>query len=136
MESLIEGVDKLKEAFNKDKYVHVRLNSNKRTLSQDALCHAWYADIGKEQGLEPEEVKSYCKYNYGIAMLSEDTDLVEYINMIRDKIRPMSYEDRLKFMTYVKVTSLMSTAMHAAYMLKIQLFYGQKGLNLQSKKDL
>lgn len=134
--SLSKAIEGLTELFNKDHYVHVRMNSNKRTLSQDALVHCWYADIGKEEGNEPEDVKSYCKYHYGISMLSEDPDLTEYVNMIRDKIRPMGYEDRIKFMKYIKVTSLMSTAVHAAYMVKLQLFYGQQGLKLQSKGDI
>lgn len=133
--TLQDAIAKLRENFEKDRYVHVKMNSNKRTLTQDALAHVWYGQIADYEGNKAEDIKSYCKYNFGMQMLGQDPDCTEYINMVRDKIKPMAYEERIKFMKYIRVTSLMDTASHAAYMKKLQLFYGTQGIELKNKKD-
>lgn len=122
--------------FNEHKYLHIKINCNKRTLTQDALVHCWYKDIGDYEGNHEEHVKNACKYQFGLSVLSKYQDYTEYINMIREKLRPMDYDDRIEFMKYVKVTSLMSTAQHAEYMNIIKDFYEQNGVFLKSKKEL
>jgi len=136
MQSFRACVDKLQETFNKDKYLHVKINSNKRTLTQDSLVHIWYHQLGEYEGNTDEHVKSYCKYHFGLGVLGTDPDFTQYLNMIRNELKPMDYDDRIKFMKYVKVTSLMSTKQHSDYMKKVQEFYGDQGLNLKSKKEL
>jgi len=83
----------------------------------------------------PEDVKSYCKYHFGLQVLGQDPDHTFYLNTVREIVRPMPYEDKIKHMKYVMCTSLMDTAHHAAYMKKLQLFYGTQGIELKNKKD-
>lgn len=136
LKSLAEVVEKITEAFNKDRYVTVSINSGKRTLDQNALIHVFYAIIANHetQMCDPIEVEYTCKYRIGLAILSLDPDFDAYLNAIRYHLQPLTYEERIAAMKFYPVTSLMSVAQLTEYVEKMQLIYGEQGIALESNR--
>lgn len=101
--------------------VRVSLYKYTRSLDQNALSHAWYAEIARtEKEYTPAEVKRLCKYHFGIPILRRN---MEYSEMIEKALGPLSYEERLKAMDLIKVSSVMKTGEMSTYLEHIQRHY-------------
>ena len=131
--SLMEAHRQINETYQKDKYVQIKINSGKRTLDQNALIHVWYAQIDKELG--QNDTEEQFKYQYGLPVLARDEEHAEYIGMIRDKLRKLYYEERILFMKYVPVTSLMDTKQLKEYADTMVVEMAKEGLILESNKN-
>jgi hypothetical protein len=99
-----------------------------RSLSQNALSHVWYAQVAKEENeYTAAEVKRNCKLHFGVPILRENPDYSEMIGKILD---PLGYEDRVKAMDYLSVSSLMKKPQMSRYLEAIQAHYASR-VNLE-----
>lgn len=122
-DSLSSLIGKLRETFTEKKYFQVTINTGKRrTISQNFVSHGWYKQISTE-GSEytPEEVKNLCKYHLGLPILRGDDE--SFNATCEAIIDPLPYESRIKAMTYLPVTSLMSTVQLSLYLETVQRHY-------------
>jgi len=135
-QSLAEAVAVITATFEKDKYLSVSINSGKRTLDQNALIHLWYSDVAKEDTIKdtPFNIECQFKYQYGLYVLGQDEDHKEYVAMIREKLKLLHYEERIAFMKYVPVTSLMSTKQLSEYGNTMQIEMAKEGIILDSNR--
>jgi hypothetical protein len=119
-ESLSTVIGELRKTFKEIRYFTVTINTGKkRTLSQNAIVHAWFLQISRETGeYTPEDVKNLCKYHFGLPILRGEDE--EYSAHCEAVIDPLSYENRIKAMTYYPCTSFMTTKQLNEFMEAIQ----------------
>ena len=92
-----------------------------RSLDQNAISHVWYAIVSSvEKEYAPDEVKRLCKLHFGVPILRENPD---YSQMIEKILGPLSYEDRIAAMDYLRVSSLLTKAQMTQYLEAIQRHY-------------
>ena len=104
-----------------------------RNLDQNALLHKWFGIIAKETHDTPEAVKCYCKHEYGVPVLRAEDP--EFNSFYRAVIADLNYEQRLKTMKYISVTSRASVKQLAKITDHIQKAYAVEGIILKSNKE-
>ena len=135
--SFDKAVDVLRETFEREKYFQVTLNTGKkRSLNQNAVIHVWAAFVSEtEQEETPAGVKCLWKYHFGLPILRGTYDLDEKGSAVMTEasrmfnelcirvIDPLMYEDRIKAMEFIQVTSVMKTKQLKLMMKHIQAHY-------------
>jgi len=107
--------------------------SQKRSVSQNALQHKHYGEIGKYHGMTPDEAKNFCKYTYGMPILIRDNeDRMEYFKLI---LSGLEYEDRLRAMEHIDTTSLFDKAQAVEYTDTIVREQAKQGLMLTVPRE-
>lgn len=112
--SCIIGV--LREEFKTHRYLTVSISPKKgRTSAQNSLSHAWYSQVSKELKEHTEgEIKCLCKYHFGIPILRGEDE--EFNDACIACIDPLVYENKIKAMEYMPVTSRMNTEQLGRYL--------------------
>lgn len=107
----------------------------KRSISQNDISHAWYAEISKHKGDEsPKEVKRECKLRLGVPILrAEDDDFRNFYDKAMKNT--LTYEEKLEAMDFVPVTSQMSKAQLSQYLEAMQQEYCKQGIFLEFPED-
>ena len=129
--SLQAAIGELRETFKARKYVTLSITHGKaRSLDQNAIAHAWYAQVARElrEGSEAQ-VKAECKLWFGVPILRAADD--EFREKYDRAIKPMGYEDKLTLMEWFPVTSLMTTPQLSEYLEKMQAHYAKDGVRLE-----
>lgn len=139
--SLFALIGILRETFKTKKYFTVTLKFGKvRSVSQNAMAHAWYAQVAEELREDTaEEVKCKCKLHLGAPILFRDTDFeikengvsYNFYELYQTLITPLSYEDQLKAMVFFPVTRFFTTEQHALYLEGVQRNYAHKNVMLE-----
>ena len=94
----------------------VKESTKSRTLLQNNLSHAWYEQLASElKDMTANEYKCFCKLNFGVPILrAEDAQFRAFYD---DAIKSnFTYEQKLKAMQYLPVTSLMKTKQLTQYL--------------------
>lgn len=130
--SLNEVIQEITAEYNQHRFVRVWSEAGtNRSTDQNALSHAWYNQISMDLAEQtPEEVKCECKLRFGVPILrAEDPDFAEmYDASIK---RHLTYEQKLKAMRFLPVTSLMTKDQISRYLQVIQYQFAQRGVNLE-----
>ena len=102
-----------------------------RGLSQNALSHVWYNQVDKQFCTEIGSSKRMCKLHFGVPILRGED---EGFRKLYDKAfkHILSYEEKLKAMDYLPVTSLMNKEQMSRYLEAVQIHYAQHGVILES----
>jgi len=79
----------------------------KRSLAQNSLLHRWISEAAASKRCSPEEEKGYVKLLFGVPILRADPEFNEFY--LLTKIGDLIYEDAIKAMRFIRVTSTMST---------------------------
>lgn len=120
------------------KYKFLRVTTKKgvgRSIDQNALSHAWYNDIAQQIADTPENVKCECKLRFGVPILrAEDPDFAEMYDAAI--LRSLTYEQKLKAMKYLPVTSNMTKEQLSRYLDYIQKSYAEQGVVVSFPGDL
>jgi hypothetical protein len=100
----------------------------RRSLDQNALSHAWYAQVARDEGeFTPEEVKRRCKFYFGLPILCEDEEMAGLLIPMRDSLSDGCDENdehhKYLAMDLIKITSLMSTDQFSRYLEAVQRHY-------------
>ena len=130
--SLAEAKQRLDEEYREHRFVRMWTKEGTgRSIDQNALSHCWYNQISQDLAEQtPEEVKCECKLRFGVPILrAEDPDFREmYDASIKQHL---TYEQKLKAMIYLPVSSLMTKDQLSRYLQVIQYQYAQRGVNLE-----
>lgn len=105
-----------------------------RSLDQNSISHAWYQQIANE--LRDDDVlgwKSYCKLNFGVPILRAENN--EFRQAYDDVIKAMSYEQKLKIMRLLPVTSLMTKKQLSTYLETMQEEFRRRDVILEFPED-
>lgn len=110
----------IRESFSKHKFLKVTVKTGKaRSLDQNAISHAWYEQLGRE--LKEDDAlgwKNYCKLHHGVPILRAEDD--EFRSIYDNSLKHLSYEQKLKAMNYLPVTSLMTKPQLSKYLEAMQ----------------
>lgn len=134
-ESLANAVLWITGLFEKHKYVKLSAQAGKRGLDTNALSHVWYADISRfREDISPIDAKCECKLHIGVPILltGNEAFAAHYNKFIRGRA---SYEEKLDFMLYLDVTSIMTHSQMTDYLDQVKKYWSAKGLELKSTKD-
>ena len=105
-----------------------------RSLAQNNLSFRWYKELGKLTGHGSNYERARCKLHYGVPILrAEDSDFnAFYVGALIN----LTYEQKLKAMEYVPVTSLMKTKPFAEYLNTVDQESAKEGRVLSHPEDL
>lgn len=115
-ESLSRLIGELRSLWGEHKYLRVSVKAGKdRSLDQNAISHAWYEQVAQETREDDAAgVKRYCKLHHGVPILrAEDDEFREFYDVA---IKGLTYEQKLKAMDFLPVTSLMTVKQLSAYL--------------------
>ena len=134
-QSLDKALIEIRDTYNLKKYVEIEIKvGGKRGLSQNALSHVWYSEIEKAFHLQVGEAKRYCKYHFGVPMLrAEDSEFNDALELLKQG--RYTYEQKLKMMDVLPVTSRMSKDQMKRYLTAMQVHFAQQGLVLEGKGE-
>ncbi len=121
--SYTRAINDLYDLYQEQKYLKVSVTVGKdRSLEQNAISHTWYSEVSdKLKEHTPGEVKSLCKLHRGLPILRGED---EHFNEVCCKvIDPLPYEDKLKAMEILPVTSLMTIKQMSKYLEAVQANY-------------
>ena len=119
------------EKLEKGKVYDITIHGEKRSLDQNALQYAWYAQIAKEKGDSVKNVRCFCKLHYGVPILRSDSFFNEkYTKLILNRY---SYEEKLELMEWLPVTSLMLKSQESQYLSDMQNHFAEEGIILESR---
>lgn len=125
----------VRELYRKNRFLKVSIRVGKdRSLDQNAISHAWYEQLAREL---PEDDaigwKSYCKLHHGVPVLrSEDEQFREFYD---SSVKKLAYEDKLKAMRFVPVTSLMTKTQLSKYLEAVQDDFRKRGVSLEFPEE-
>lgn len=125
----------LREMWRKHHYIRLSATTGKdRSADQNELSHVWYDQIVRE--LREDDalgVKRFCKLHFGIPILrAEDTEFREFYDTCIKA--SLSYEQKLKAMDTLDVTSRMSVQQMKQYLDAMVEHYRGLGVHLEAKK--
>lgn len=126
-ESLSKFIGDIRELWNRHKFLRVTVKTGKdRSLDYNALSHCWYIQVADElREDDAAGVKAFCKLHFGVPIMrAEDDDFREFYD--RGMKQALSYEQKLKAMRFVPVTSLMTQAQFDNYAHQVQDHYAGK----------
>jgi hypothetical protein len=132
--SLAKAKAELEQQWLAHRFLKMSLRTGKdRSLNQNDLSHLWYEQISRTLKEDtPEGVKNECKWRFGVPILMAQDP--EFRQVFGNVLRNMSYENAIKAMSYIPVTSIMTVPQMRQYMKDMQDDYGRRGMILESKE--
>lgn len=134
-ESLQSLLGDIRAKWEQYKFLRVSIKTGKdRSLPQNAITHAWYGQIARELR-EDDELgwKCYCKLHHGVPILRAEDD--EFRETYDGAIKGLSYEQKLKVMRLLPVTSLMTKEQLSKYAELVRLDFACRGVMLEFPAD-
>ena len=122
--------EKLRQDFDKFKYVVMSVRKMKRTDVQNALLHVWAGEIGQHEGYTALESKLNIKLDFGIPILLKNPDYAQRFEKMGFDF--LIREEQLAWMKIIPVTSLLDVDGMTQCLHDIQCHYAQNGLILRS----
>jgi len=131
LESLQRTFGILRDDFAKYKFLRLSWKRGlDRSLPQNAITHVWYEQLAREL---PEDDalgwKCYCKLHHGVPIMRAEDD--EFRETYDSAIKGLSYEQKLKVMRLLPVTSLMTKEQLSKYAEAVQMDFAQRGVFLE-----
>jgi len=107
----------------------VQVVGPKRSLDQNAISHAIYAQVASQlEDQTVQEVRAECKLRYGVPILRAGSD--EFRAQYDKVIKPHDYETKLAIMEWLPVTSLMDKAQFSEYLDTVIREYSKVGVSI------
>ena len=129
--SLNEAISELRQAHQENRFLRLTIRSNRgRSLVDNAHSWVWYREISDFLGdLTVEEAHCLCKLEYGVPILmGNNPDFAAFYIQTMERI---PYEDRLKAIKYLSITSVMTDDEMGEYLRDIKRAFSQQGLILE-----
>lgn len=121
------------EYFKKYKYIRVKIERESRTLNQNAWTFQAYKMLSAQGDMTQSQVRNYCKYTYGLSIKAADDP--EFAEILRPMLKNLLYEDRLKSMAFIDVTSTFNVEQMNAFIDEIIYNNTNKQLPDKNWKD-
>lgn len=130
-QSLQRTLADLPQLFEQYKYLEIKIRKGTdRSLSANAISHVWYHDVARRLGdSTPTDVRCFCKLHFGVPILLEDDD--EFREEWQTINSRYTYEEKLKVMRILPVTSRMTTAQMNRYRDDVQDYWNGQGIALE-----
>lgn len=107
----------------------VQVVGPKRSLDQNAISHAIYAQVAAQlEDQTVQEVRAECKLRYGVPILRAGSE--EFRAQYDKVIKPHDYETKLAIMEWLPVTSLMDKAQFSEYLDTVIREYSKQGVSI------
>lgn len=134
-ESMQRAIGDLRQMFAEHGFLKMDVKAGKsRSINQNDLTHAWYAQISRELREDSElGWKCYCKLHHGVPILR--TEDAEFRETYDGAIKGLSYEQKLAVMKILPVTSLMTKAQLSQYAEAVQDDFRKRGVQLEFPQD-
>ena len=131
-ESLSRLIGDIRQQWNEHKFLRVTVKTGKaRSLDQNALSHLWYEQIANELREDSAlGVKAYCKLHFGVPILRVEEE--EFRAFYDAGCRALPYEQKLKAMRFLPVTSIMTKEQLTQYCDAMQEHYRCRGVWLET----
>lgn len=134
-----EKVNKLlSENPSQPLYVNIAKKKKKRSLSANAQQHVFYTCISKHYGdRTPLEVKNTCKDMFGLPILLNSEEHSVKIEFLLQRIEyyKYSYENKMKLIQCLSVTSEFTTKESKDYMDNMIFYYNDIGVMINYQDD-
>lgn len=128
--TLSEAIGLVRSTFKLARYFKLSiLEGRDRSLEQNAIAWAWYAQIAAETGEgTPQDIHRLCKLQFGVPILrAENADFLElYDTAIKNSL---SYEQKIKAMDFLPVTRVMTVKQMSGYLEAVQEHYAGRGVD-------
>lgn len=129
-DSLQSALGEVRELWFCHKFLRLNIRAGKdRSIDQNSLVHAWYAQIARE--LREDDAlgwKCYAKLHHGVPIMRLDGEFREAYDAV---IKPLPYEKKLIAMRHWPVTSLMTKEQLSKYAEAVQADFRAKGVLLE-----
>lgn len=119
--TLKEVQGELSREFEKYKFLSVKTDTQKRSVISNALQFHWYKELETQGDMTANQYRRYCKYTFGCALRAADDEF--FANTLRDIFNRYPYEDRLKMMDFIDVTSTFNGPTMSIYLNEIKLHF-------------
>lgn len=115
--SASEACTALLVEFKKYHYIRVKIERETRTLKQNAWIYQAYAMLEAQGDMTTSEYRNYCKYHFGLSIrAASDPD---FAVLLKPMLKALIYEDRLKSMMFVEITSTFDVGQMTSYINEI-----------------
>lgn len=108
----------------------IEIFSGERSMSQNALSHVWYGELGKQDKSRSNRGwRQFCKLHFGVPILRVSSEKFRdaWDNLIKNRL---TYEEKLALMDWWPVTSLMDHKQMAEYLTEMQMHFAERGIVL------
>lgn len=117
--ALSKFIGDIREQWASAKFLRVTVKTGRdRSLDFNALSHVWYAQLAAElREYDAAGWKRFCKLHAGVPILeAEDADF----RATMAALKHLTYEQKVKAMDFIDVTSLMTQDQFSRYMHAVQ----------------
>jgi hypothetical protein len=119
----------------KEKRFVIRIETTKRSLDQNAMIHAMYADIAKQvEDMTLRDIRHQCKLMHGVYILRRDDPAFREL-YDTGIIQHLTYEQKLSAMGILPVTSRMNKAQASEYIGEVIRYWSQEGVYITDPRD-
>lgn len=130
---VMQIISKLELSADQPYAVTIKIADESRSDKQNRLAFSWYQIMGAMTGHGKEYERAYCKWTYGIPILRRDDE--EFNRFYSQALQRLTYEQQLKAMEYLPVTSLMGVRQFAEYLTTVDNEAGARGIRLPRPDD-
>jgi hypothetical protein len=110
-------------------HIECRPAARNRSLNQNALFQIFYREIAAQKGdMSEEDVRRYCKLHFGVPILRRGDEA--FRDFYAKALIDLDYEDKLRAMAFVPVTSRMSKPQATQYIEDLMDGWGREGIHL------
>lgn len=118
----------------------IRKHDSSLKARQRALANIWYATIGKAQGIATAEAEAYCKYHFGLKLVSSgDADKEA---CFRAMLSPHQYEIKLQIIQdcsdlfpILRGDGGLTSQQTGEYLRQMQQHFAEQGIILVSSNE-
>lgn len=133
--SLQRAIGDIRDLYASHRYLKVSAKTGvARSGAQNNISHRWYAQLAME--LREDDAlgwKCYCKLHHGVPILR--TEVPAFKEFYDTAILGLGYEDQLKTMRFVPVTSIMSKTQLTKYLESVRDDFYATGTRLEFDED-
>lgn len=129
--ALQKAIGGISELYYATRYLRITIKSGRdRSPDQNGQSHVWYEQLSRE--LREDTAlghKSYCKLHHGVPILrAEDAEFRAFYDAA---IKRLTYEEKIKAMAYVPITSMFTFPQFQEYLLAMQADFKTRGVLLE-----
>lgn len=119
-------------------FVNITKKKKKRSLTSNAQMHVWYKQIADYHGDRTAlSVKNMCKDMFGLPILFNSDHSCEQIEFLLHHLNyyKRSYENRLKLIQCISVTSLFNVPESKEYMDNMIFYFNDLGIPINYQDE-
>ncbi len=132
--ALQEHIGQVTRDFRKHKYIGVKITKQKRSIISNSLQFHWYKELEQQGDMTLSQYRNYCKWHFGCALKAANDSL--FGKIFASLKQYYTYEQCLKIMGIVEVTSTFDPETMMSYLNEIKNHYVEQGFVLTSSEDI